>query len=82
MQRVPAVRLSSTHAGAVLAVLHAAPGSDCWAAMHTTLKQAVQDAPESAPVVYAHRPYLSPACKVRLPNHTTWREPTASLSGC
>lgn len=46
-------------------MLHGAPGSDCWSAMHSALKQAVQDAPETAPVVYAHRPYLSPACKVR-----------------
>jgi hypothetical protein len=52
-------------AGAVLAVLHGAPGSDCWSVMHSTLKRAVQDAPESAPVVYAHRPHLSSACKVR-----------------
>jgi len=32
--------------------------------MHGALKAAVQEAAESAPVVYAHRPVLSQACKV------------------
>jgi phage tail protein X len=48
-------------AGAVVAVLHASPGTECWAGLHAALKQAVKDA---APLVYAHRPVLPAACKV------------------
>ncbi|WIA20770.1 hypothetical protein OEZ85_005134 [Tetradesmus obliquus] len=49
--------------GAVAAVLHASPGTDCWAGLHAALKQAVKDAAADAPLVYAHRPLLPAACK-------------------
>jgi hypothetical protein len=51
-------------AGAVVAVLHASPGTECWAGLHAALKQAVKEAAADAPVVYAHRPVLPAACKV------------------
>jgi hypothetical protein len=50
--------------GAVVAVLHAAAGSQCWQGWHTALKAAVASAPASAPLVYAHRPVLAAACQV------------------
>jgi hypothetical protein len=51
-------------AGAVVAILHASPGTECWAGLHAALKQAVKEAAADAPLVYAHRPVLPAACKV------------------
>lgn len=48
-----------------MAVLHASPGTECWSGLHSALKQAVKDAPADAALVYAHRPVLPSACKVK-----------------
>ncbi|KAF8062716.1 hypothetical protein HT031_004046 [Scenedesmus sp. PABB004] len=51
--------------GAVVAILHAAPGTPCWAPLHAALKAAADGAPADRPLVYAHRPVLPAVCKVR-----------------
>lgn len=49
----------------MIAILHASPGTECWAGLHSALKKAATEAPADAPLVYAHRPVLPAACKVR-----------------
>eukprot|EP00878_Enallax_costatus_P030698 GHUV01033475.1.p1 GENE.GHUV01033475.1~~GHUV01033475.1.p1 ORF type:complete len:1023 (+),score=330.57 GHUV01033475.1:219-3287(+) len=66
---------------AVIAILHGAPGTECWSAFHEALKQAATEATDSMPVVYAFRPVLSAACKAAHPCATLGTEEQLVLPG-
>lgn len=72
--------------GAVVAILHASPGTPCWLELHAALKKAAADtgssSADSPTVIYAHRPVLSTACQVYFCTHLPFlRCPTSCSVG-